>query len=284
MLTALFAPATLPWERIARLVALAIIGALAVANVVWTLQTWPMGDFGTYWTAAERIRDGGPLYVGDDPLHSYRYAPWFAWLWVPLTYLPREVVAIGWEIALLVATVAVLIPLLNRSGLALAALLGPLLFAVSAGGNVQALLICALLYGMDRRSGPLWIAVAASLKATPLLLVAVYVARREWGRVAVTLALTAVLVAPMAAYDLEPLTQRVAGVEPGLLAFSPLAFMAIGALTIAVVALFALRRSRWTLLAAAAGSVVTLPRLFAYDVTIMLVAQRGYEHRHGDGA
>jgi hypothetical protein len=54
-------------ERIGRLRGLAIIGAMAIANVVWTLQTWPDGDFGTYWTAAERIRDRGPLYVGDDP-------------------------------------------------------------------------------------------------------------------------------------------------------------------------------------------------------------------------
>jgi hypothetical protein len=254
-------------------VALAIIGAFAIANVVWTLQTWPMGDFGTYWTAAERIRDGGPLYVGDDPLHSYRYAPWFAWLWVPLTALPREVVAVGWEVMLLAATAAAVLPLLNRYGWPLAALLGPLLFAVTAGGNVQALMVCALLYGIDRRSGPLWIALAASLKATPLLLVGVHVARREWGRVVLTLALTAALVAPMAFYDLAPLTGRVAGVEPGLLAISPVAFAAVGIATAAVVAAFAMRRSNWTMLAALAGSVVTLPRLFAYDVTILLAVR-----------
>jgi len=270
---ALRRPMPVSWERVARLIALAFIGAMAVANVVWTLQTWPMGDFGTYWTAAERIREGGPIYVGNDPLHSYRYSPWFAWLWVPLTLLPREVVAIGWEIALLAATVAVAVPYLNRAGLPLALLLVPLLFAVSAGGNVQALLVCALLFGIDRRSGPLWIAIAASLKATPILLVGVYVARREWGRVAVTLALTGLLVAPMALYDLAPLTERVTGVEPGLLAISPVAFVLVGVATAAVVALFAWRRSRWTLLAAAAGSVVTLPRLFAYDATILLVAQ-----------
>jgi hypothetical protein len=92
------------WQRTGRLLALAIIGAIAIANVVWTPQTWPGGDYGTYWTAAERIRDGGPLSVGDDPLHAYRYAPWLAWLWVPLTVLPREVVAISWNLAPVAAT------------------------------------------------------------------------------------------------------------------------------------------------------------------------------------
>jgi hypothetical protein len=193
---------------------------------------------------------------------------------VPLTLLPRGLVAVGWEVALLAAAAAVLVPLLNRSGLALAALLGPLLFAVTAGGNVQALLVCALLYGIHRPSGPIWVAIAASLKATPILLVAVYAARREWGRVAVTLALTALLVAPMAAYDLAPLTNRVAGVEPGLLAISPPVFAAVGLATVAVVGAFAWRRSRWTLLAAAAGSVVTLGRLFAYDATVVLAVPR----------
>ena len=193
-----------------------------------------MGDFGTFWTTA---------------------------------------VSIGWEIALLAATVAVAIPYLNRAGLPLALLLVPLLFAVTAGGNVQALLVCALLFGIERRSGPLWIAVAASLKATPILLVAVYIARGEWGRVALTFALAAALVGPMALYDLAPLTNRVAGVEPGLLAVSPVAFVLVSVAATAVVAIFAWRRSRWTLLAAAAGSVVTLPRLFAYDATMLLVAQ-----------
>jgi hypothetical protein len=62
-------------------------------------------------------------------------------------------------------------------------------------------------------------------------------------------------------------------VEPGLLAISPVAFVLVGVATTVVVALFAWRRSRWTLLAAAAGSVVTLPRLFAYDATVLLVGQ-----------
>jgi len=41
-----------------------------------------------------------------------------------------------------------------------------------AGGNVPALLVCVLLCGMDRRSGPVWRIAVASLKATLLLLVA----------------------------------------------------------------------------------------------------------------
>ena len=161
-----------------RLVALGIIGGMAIANVVSSIQTWPMGDVQIYWEAGERIRSGEPLYPGDAPFRSFRYAPWFAWMWAGFSFLPYWLVAIVWEVALLVACVAVAIPFLRAGviGLAFAGIMVPLLFAVSAGGNVQALLVMSLLHGIDRRTGPLWIALAASLRATPILFVAVYAA------------------------------------------------------------------------------------------------------------
>ena len=216
-------------ERWMCIAALGIIGGMAIANVVWTLQTWPMGDIGIYWDAGQRIISGEPLYPGDAPFASYRYAPWFAWMWAAFSALPYWLVAIAWQAALLVACVFVALPFLRRGvvGLAFAGLMVPLLFAVSAGGNVQALLVVSLLYGMNRRSGPLWIAVAASLRATPILFVAVYAARREWTRFWLTLGLTAILVAPMLLYEPMQLITEVAGREPGSLAQSPIAFLAL---------------------------------------------------------
>jgi hypothetical protein len=268
----LFGPVPIrPHERWMRLVALAIIGAMAVVNVVWTLQTWPMGDIQIYWDAGQRIANGEPLYPGSSPYTSYRYAPWFAWLWAGFAILPYWLVAALWQIALLAACVAVAIPFVRRGliGVAFAGLMVPLLFAVSAGGNVQALLVVSLLYGMDRRTGPVWIAVAASLRATPILFVAVYAARREWTRFWVTLGLTTVLVAPMLLYNPETLVADVAGREPGLLSVSPILYLVVAATSLTVVGLLAYRRSPYTVLAAAAGAVLASPKLFGYDVTTL---------------
>ncbi len=254
-----------------RLAALGIIGGMAIANVVWTLQTWPMGDIEIYWAAGERIRSGEALYPGESPFTSFRYAPWFAWMWAGFSFLPYWLVAVVWQAALLVACVAIAVPFVRRGviGLAFAGLMVPLLFAVSAGGNVQALLVVSLLYGLDRRSGPVWIAVAASLRATPILFVAVYAARREWRRFWLALALTAVLVAPMVWYNPQTLVTGVAGREPGLLSVSPALWVFVAVASVVVVGFMAWKRSPYTVLAAAAGAVFASPKLFGYDTTTL---------------
>ncbi len=61
----------------------------------------------------------------------------------------------------------------------------PILIGISAGGNVHALLIAALVLDVERRSGPAWIGVAASLKLFPLLFVLTYLGRRQWRRAAI---------------------------------------------------------------------------------------------------
>lgn len=258
-------------ERWARLGAFAIIGGMAIANVIWTLQTWPMGDTAIYWDAGQRIRSGEPLYPGEGPYTSFRYAPWFAWAWAGLTYLPFDLVAAVWHAALLVACGAVAIPFLRRGpiGIAFAGIMVPLLFAVSGGGNVQPLIVASLLHGLNRPSGPVWVATAASLRATPVLFAAVYAARREWRRFWLSIGLTGLLVAPMLLYEPEALIRDVAGREPGLLAFSPVvwAIVAIGAT--GVVVAFAVQRSRYAPLTAAAAAVLASPKLFGYDVTTL---------------
>jgi hypothetical protein len=264
-------------EALMRLLAMGVIGGMAIANVVWSIQTWPMGDIQIYWDAGQRVLNGEPLYPGADPFHSYRYAPWFAWAWAAVSIFPYDVVAAIWQATLLVATALVAVPFARRGwiGLAVAGLFVPLLFAVSAGGNVQALLVLSLLFGIDRRTGPLWIAIAASLRATPFLFVAVYAARREWRRFWITIGLTAILVAPMLWYDPMSLVTGVAGREPGLLAASPLLYMPAAVGAVVVVGWLAWRRSPYTIIAAAAGAVIASPKLFAYDLTAFLAVRPG---------
>jgi hypothetical protein len=104
-------------------------------------------------------------------------------------------------------------------GLAAGVFLGGLLMQATAFANVHALMLLPLVYRLEKRDGPLWIAVAASLKAFPLFLVVVYFGRREWARVWWTLGLTALLVAPMLLFDLshyptEPADPWMTLVEP----------------------------------------------------------------------
>ena len=70
------------------------------------------------------------------------------------------------------------------ASLALAVLATALLVPAAASGNVQPLLVLACSTASNGRAEPLWIAVAASLEATPLLLVAVSLGRRRWRRAA----------------------------------------------------------------------------------------------------
>lgn len=259
-------------ERWMAIAAFGIIGGMAAANVVWTLQTWPMGDIRIYWDAGQRILNDEPLYPGTSPYTSFRYAPWFAWMWAAFSVLPYPIVAIVWQGALLLACVAVARPFLRSGvhGIAVAGIFVPLLFAVSAGGNVQALLVLSLLYGIDRRSGPLWIAIAASLRATPIVFVAVYAARREWTRFWVTLGVTALLVAPMLLYNPGSLVTDVAGREPGTLAVSPALFLVAAAISVSGVVFLAWRRSHYTILGAAVATILASPKLFGYDTTAFL--------------
>jgi hypothetical protein len=203
-------------------------------------------------------------------VNSFWYAPWYAVLWVPLTFLPREIVAVAWSAVLLVATAAVVVLLARNGpfGRVLALLVGPPLVAVSAGGNVQSLMVLGLLIGFHRGWGPVAVAMAASMKFTPILMVATYVARREWLKAGVAVGVAALLLIPS---YLMGITQ--AGVQseaaPSLLGVSPILYAAV----IGLAVLLALRvPRRHALLAAATAAVLALPRLFVYDVTLVASA------------
>jgi hypothetical protein len=230
-------------------------------------------DVAAYWNAAERLRAGQPLYVGGVANASdlYRYAPWFAYAWVPLTYFSREAVTAGWTGLMLAAAVLSVLPLLRRgpSGWAAFALLVPGQLEGAVYGNVQPLLVLMLLWAVERRSGPLWIAVGASLKGAPVLLALVYAGRGEWRRAGMTVLLSAVLILPAFLFDLSGYSTRLGGGQLSLATVSFSLYLVVG--IAAATATFVLARTRYAWLAGAVAMIVVLPRLLTYQIGFTLV-------------
>ena len=256
-------------ERAARLIARAILIGISVSLLIWAVTDWSMADAGAYWQAALRLREGEPLYppvVDVESSEVYRYSPWFAWLTVPWTFLPMAAAAVLWSGVLVAASVVAVVPLMQRGAWLLALFFGSVLIAISAHGNVQALIIAALVWGLERRSGPLWIAVAASLKAVPIVYSLVYLGRRQWARFAASVALTAVLVAPFLLYDLSNYVTSV-GFAGLLIAWPPIYVAVVG---IGLIATIRLASGQYGWLAASTTVAMALPRFFLYDITFLL--------------
>ena len=201
----------------------------------------------------------------------YRYAPWFAYAWVPLTFIPRDLVVGGWVALMLAAAAASTIPLLWRgpTGWAAFALLAPFQLESALYGNVQPALVLALLWGIERRSGPIWIAAAASLKGLPLLFAITYAGRGEWRRAGLALLVTAVLVVPTLLVDLSTYPTGTGHAQLSLLEQSPVLFVVVVAG--AAVAAFAAARSRYAWLASAVAVLAAFPRLLTYEIGFLLV-------------
>jgi hypothetical protein len=251
-----------------------VIIAIGINHLFWAVTDWHLRDSGAYWEAAMRLRDGQPLFppiTNVEASDVYRYSPWFAWLWVPLTYLPRGVVGVAWSAVLIGASVAAILPLWRRQAWVAVLFFFPILIGISATGNVHPVLIAALVLGVERRSGPAWIAVAASLKAVPILFVVTYLGRRQWVRAALTVAITGVLVAPMLLYDLSDYVTTPGG-APLLIAWPP---VYVAVVVIGMLASLRLAQSRWGWLASATTVSLALPRFFLYDVTYLMVGAPG---------
>jgi len=259
--------------RPAQAIALACSLAFAfVAISQITVPGWWSQDTDAYWNAAVRLRSGLPLYpalISPDASNVYRYAPWFAAVWVPLTMLPQQAVYAVWIAVLFGATALCLWPALRTrtvAGACITCISAGLLLPAAASGNVQPLLLAALVYGVERPSGPLWIAAAASLKAAPILLVAVYVGRREWLRAAAAMVLTSLLVLPFLIFDLSHYPTDVGAAAGPIPEWVSLA-IAGGLTGIAVV----LGRTRYEWLAASAAVLFAIPRWSYYQATFLLI-------------
>ncbi len=230
-------------------------------------------DVAAYWGAAERLRAGEPLYAAAAANASdlYRYAPWFAYAWVPITYLPREAVTAGWVGLMIAAALVSVLPLLVRgpTGWAAFAVLAPLQLQSAVFGNVQPLLVLMLLWGIERRSGPLWIALGASLKGVPVLLVLIYAGRGEWWRAGLAALLSVALVAPAFLFDLSGYSTKPGPNQLSLAAVSTPLYLAVGIAV--VVGAFMLARTRYAWLAGAVAMIAALPRLLDYEIGFVLV-------------
>lgn len=262
---------------------LLLLTLLPVLAVLLSLTAWTQlnhavshatgSDMDAYWEAAERLRAGADLYRPGIETDSdlYRYAPWFAFLWVPLTLLPKDAVLVCWMVLCLGAAIASVAPLVREGvvGWTALAFLLPFQLEGAAYGNVQPLLVLALLWGAPRRSGPLWVALGASLKVVPIVLVAVYLGRGEWRRALITLGLTAVLLGPMLLFDLSGYSTAIGAGQQSLLTVSPVLFGIVA--TAAIIGAIVLARSRYAWLMGATAMMLALPRFQVYEFGFAVV-------------
>ena len=261
--------------RAGRLLSNLLLSAMFLVGVVTVVENWHLSDLKAYLAAAELLAAGGnpfevQLWERGLPYH-YHYSPWFAALFVPLTYLPLELVQVGWSIILIGASAMALVPLVRQFGTAVypfAMLMAFLLANLVAEGNVQPLLLAALIWTLERRSGPIAVGVAASLKITPILFALVYASRGEWRGAFLAGAVAAVLVAPTLLFELPETATATGGT--GLFTTAPVLW---GVMLVAALAVtWWLARGRFGWLAAATATVLALPRLLIFDVTNLLAA------------
>ncbi len=264
---------------------MAICIGMGVAIFLTNIGSWQLEDADVYWNAALRLRHGADLYPvsGLHVAEPYRYAPWFAWAWVPLTYLPKLAVQVAWSASLVAATGVAVWPLLRRhspAAVCLAGVLGGLLLRTATTGNVHPLLVASLVIGVHRRSGPVWIGLAGSLKVAPIAFALLYLGRREWGRFLAAIAITAALWAPAVLYDLDAYP-RVVAESMSLLWWAGTApWMVVGLL--ASVAAVGAARTSYGPLAASFATLAALPRLLIYDLTWLLVGAVPDDARRDD--
>jgi hypothetical protein len=264
--------------RVVRPLAVSLAIGLSIAGVLGNWTGLAFGDMQDYWDAAIRIQSGQPLYQPGQhgAVSEYRYAPWFAYVWVLLTQLPLSTVQIGWGITVFAATAAVTIHLARQgwAGLALAGLMGVQLLWSARGGNVQPLMVAALYFGLHSRWGPAIVASAATLKVFPIAFVLVYAGRREWGRFYWSLGLTAVLGSTLLLHDLSNYGSSAGalGTNFSLMGLSPVLWALLALPTTMLACWLAFRRSLLTPIAAAVAALTATPRLYLYDATLLLGA------------
>ena len=262
-------------ETIARRLAVAVAIGLSIAWLIWAFKGFSLSDADAYRLAAERLIHGQNIYVQPpNQDEAFRYAPWFAAAWVPIAALPEPAGDALWVIVLACASIVAVLPLARQPSLAarlLAVLGASVLLWTTARGNIHPLVMVALIHGLERRSGPFWVALAASVKAVPIFFVLVYLARREWWRAALALAITGVLVLPMPFLGWQLGTVDAGASLSLYYLVSPLAW-AVAAVVAAVTAVvLALRTPRYSAVSAAVAAVLSLPRLLLYDLTYLLV-------------
>jgi hypothetical protein len=253
-----------------------LLGYLAYTLASWFLL-WNPADGGAYYDAATRLIHGQALYppVNPEAHEVFRYAPWFAVAWIPLTILSRDVALHAWSLAMLACAGAAVWPLVRRptwARVALAALIGQTLAETAMFGNAHPLVVALLVWTAGRRWFPAWVGVAASLKLVPLAFALVWAGRRQWARAAVAVGVGALLLAPMLLFDLTSYPT-----DPGtgllsLYAVSPTLWVAVALASLVVTAWLATRGSPYAWVAAAVLMFLGPPRVVTSYLGFLLVA------------
>ena len=260
-------PSVSPVIRVARLLTQAIaLGWLGYVVASWFLA-WNPADGGAYYDAAMRLRTDEPLYhaVHPEAHEAYRYAPWFAYAWIPVSYLPRDVALHGWSLTMLACSFVAVWPIARRgtpAAIALAALLCSFLAETAMFGNAHPLVVAILtLSARGTTAFAVAVGIAASIKLVPILFIGAWLARREWRPALLAAGVSAVLWAPVLLFDL---THYVTDPGTGLLsiyAFSPALWMAVAAASAVVAGWLALTRHRWAWIGLGAFMFLGPPRI-----------------------
>ncbi|HQR28972.1 MAG TPA: glycosyltransferase family 87 protein [Anaeromyxobacteraceae bacterium] len=195
--------------RAARIVAAVLV---VLAFLHWFTQG---SDFEVYWRSARRFLAGAPLYPASDGTKTYRYAPGILLPLVPLGWLPLKVALAAWYAGMVAAGWWIARTLARRMGgpragtFVLVGFLGvarPFLDEFSlAQANVFLLALVVASWVAEDRGQDAWagalVALAASVKAAPALLLLDFLLRRRWRALAGAAACgVAVLLAPIVTY------------------------------------------------------------------------------------
>jgi hypothetical protein len=264
-------------RRLPRTLVMAVLlGYLGYTLASWFLL-WSPADGGAYFDAAFRLTHGQPLYppINPEAHEVFRYAPWFAVAWIPLTLLPRDVALHAWSLAMLGCAVAAVCPLLRRptwARVALAALIGQTLIETAMFGNAHPAVVALLVWTVGRRSFPAWVGVAASLKLVPLAFAVVWAGRRQRARAAIAVGVAVLLFAPMLLFDL-----RSYPTDPGtgllsLYAVTPPLWAAVALVSLGATLWLATRGSPYAWVAAAVLMFLGPPRVVTSYLGFLLVA------------
>jgi Glycosyltransferase family 87 len=240
-----------------------LVAGLIAAGVIPTIRDGHLlDDMANYLLAAERLLNGDPIYVSGDPL-PYRYAPWFAILWVPLTSMPAPLLGAVWLGVLLAGTAW----LLWRAPWWLAIIAGPFVAWGAAIGNAAPLLFAGLALALPTRWAAAAIGVATSLKAFPILLVLPLVIERKWREVAIAIGIAVLLVAPILLFDLSDYESSPEGPQSVYNLLGPVVWLltAAGSLALAVL------RPSWR--TAGLAVILTNPRFLWYDLGYLLIGE-----------
>ena len=250
--------------------------ALLIVNDVFR---YPLtSDLRYYLWAAQQISEGATPY-GPIPGSElkYLYAPWFAVALIPATWVPFSILAVVWHAVLAVCAGLSIWPLLSArrlEGTLAAVLIGTALIHGVWAGQVQPLMVAMLVLALPTRWGPIAIGVAASLKVTPIVLCVLYAGRGEWRKLAVAVAVAAILWAPALIFDLSGYGIGVMQ-SHSLLGHSSVAWGIVALVTL--VAAWRLAPTRYGWLAAATFWMAVLPRMILYDISSLAVGVRAPE-------